>query len=62
MKYDGVKEMFRNIWSEKFNYLCIEWSKNKKKVNIVCSVETKTHKLIVFAKVKLFSFLNVASN
>ena len=29
MKYDEFKEMCRVAWSEKFNYLCIDMSKNK---------------------------------
>ena len=29
MKYDEFKEMCRAIWSEKFNYLCIDMTKNK---------------------------------
>ena len=30
MKYDEFKEMCQKTWSEKFNYLCIDMSKNKK--------------------------------
>ena len=29
MKYDDFKEICRKTWSEKFNYLCIERTKNK---------------------------------
>ena len=29
MKYDEFKEMCHKAWSEKFNYLCIDMSKNK---------------------------------
>ena len=29
MKYDQFKEMCRDAWSEKFNYLCIDMTKNK---------------------------------
>ena len=29
MKYDEFKEMCRKAWSEKFNYLCIDMTKNK---------------------------------
>ena len=29
MKYDEIMAMFRVAWSEKFNYLCIDMTKNK---------------------------------
>ena len=29
MKYDKLREMCRVAWGEKFNYLCIDMSKNK---------------------------------
>ena len=29
MKYDGIKVMCRGLWSEKFNYLWFDLSKNK---------------------------------
>ena len=52
MNYDEVKEMCRNAWSEKFNYLCIDMTKNKnegkyrifnesKKTYIDCIPETE---------------------
>ena len=31
MKYDEFREMCLNAWSERFNYLCIDLTKNKKK-------------------------------
>ena len=44
-----LKEMCRNAWSERFNFLCIELTRNKKmKVNIVYSMEAKIHKQNVF--------------
>ena len=29
MNYDEIKETCRVDWSEKFNYLCVDMSKNK---------------------------------
>ena len=29
MKYDEFKEMFSETWSGKYNYLCIDKTKNK---------------------------------
>ena len=29
MKYDEIKEMCHTAWSERFNYLCIDMTKNK---------------------------------
>ena len=29
MKYDEFKEMCHKAWDERFNYLCIEMTKNK---------------------------------
>ena len=31
MKYDEVKEMCREAWSKKFNDLCIDMFRNKKR-------------------------------
>ena len=57
MKYDEFKEMCRVAWSEKYNYLCIDITKNKKmKVNIVFSTKAKTHILIVFVKRNPFDY------
>ena len=61
MKTPEFKEMCRKAWSEKLNYLCIDLTKYKMEVNIVFSIETKTHILNAFPKVKFFSFLNVVS-
>ena len=54
MIFDEFKEMCRVAWSEKFNYLYIDMTKKKMKVNIVFSTKAKTHILNVFAKLKLF--------
>ena len=59
MKYDGIKEMCRETWSEKLNYVCIDMTKSKKEVKIVFSMRTKTHILQTFPKTKPFSFLNI---
>ena len=29
MKYDELKEMCRKTWSEKFNFLCIDMTRNE---------------------------------
>ena len=29
MKYDEIKEMSHKAWDEKYNYLCIDMTKNK---------------------------------
>ena len=50
MKYDEFKEMCHKAWDERFNYLCIDMTKNKKKVNIVFSMKVKPHILIVIPK------------
>ena len=68
MKYDEFKEMCHKVWSESINYLCINMTKNKMKVNIVFSTKIKPHLLNVFLKVNLFEndhihiLLNVVSN
>ena len=62
MKYEKFRAMCRRAWSEKFNYLCIDMSKKEKKVNIVFSLKTKTHILIVFAEVNILFTLNVVCN
>ena len=42
MIYDEIKEMCRVAWSEKFNYLCIDMSKNKNEVKYLIFNESKT--------------------
>ena len=53
LKYDESKEMCRKAWSEKFNYLCIDMTKNKnegkyrifnesKNIYIDCICESET--------------------
>ena len=54
MKYDEIEEMCRVAWSEKFNYLWMYMTKNKKMVNIVFSVKAEMRILKAFAKVNLF--------
>ena len=54
MIYDEFKEMCRVAWSEKLNYLCIDMTKIKMKVNIVFSTKVKPHILNVFLKLNLF--------
>ena len=55
MKYDEFKEMCHKAWSEKYNYLCIDMTKNKNEGNyrifneskityIECICETETFK------------------
>ena len=54
MKYDEFKEMCHKPGSERFNYLFIDMTKNKKKRNIVFSMKAKPKILNVFTKVNLF--------
>ena len=42
MKYDEFKEMCRVAWSEKFNYLCIDMTKNKNDSKYRIFNESKT--------------------
>ena len=56
MENGEFEEMCRRTWSEKFNYLCIELSKNRNEVNIVLSMKAKTHILNVFVKMNLFHY------
>ena len=52
MRFDEFSEMCRKVWSEKFNYLCIDVRQNKKiKVKIVNSMRVKTHNMNASAKV-----------
>ena len=53
MKYDEFKEMCHKTWSERFNYLFIDVTKNKNRVNIVFSMKPKPHTLNVSPKVNL---------
>ena len=41
MKYDEFREMCRTDWSDKFNYLCIDMSKNKNEVKYRIFNESK---------------------
>ena len=43
MKYDEFKKMCHKAWDEKFNYLCIDVTKKKMKVNMVFSMKAKLH-------------------
>ena len=47
MVYDEFKEMCRVAWSEKFNYLYIDMTKNKSEGKYRIFNEAKTHILIV---------------
>ena len=42
MNYDEFKEMCHNAWSEKFNYLCIDMTKNKNEGKYRIFNESKT--------------------
>ena len=42
MKYDEFKEMCRNAWGEKFNYLCIDMTKTKNDEKYRIFNESKT--------------------
>ena len=62
MLYSEFREMNREAWSEKIVYLCIDLKEMKLMVNDVYSMKAKTQKLNVFAKPRLFNFLDVVSN
>ena len=42
MKYDEFKERCHKAWSEKFNYLCIDMTKNKNECKYRIFKESKT--------------------
>ena len=42
MRYDEFKEMCSFAWSERFNYLCIDMTKNKNEGNYRIFNEKKT--------------------
>ena len=42
MNYDGFKQMCQKAWSEKFNYLCIDMTKNKNEGKYRIFNESKT--------------------
>ena len=50
MNYDEFKLMCHKAWDEKYNYLCIDMTKNKNEGNIVFLMKAKPHILIVFLK------------
>ena len=54
MIYDEFKETCRVAWSEKYNYLCIDMTKNKNEGKYRIFNENKTILLIVFPKQNLF--------
>ena len=57
MKHGEFKKMCRKAWSEKFNYLCFDMTKNKNEVkNSIFNESKNTYILTVFVKKKLFSF------
>ena len=54
MRYEEFKEMCHKAWIERFNYLCIDMTKNKMKLRIVFAMKTKPHILKVSPIVNLF--------
>ena len=56
MEYSEFKKICRKAWSEKFNYLCFEMTKNKKKVKYRISMKAKSYKLNAFQKLKILVF------
>ena len=54
--------MCREAWSEKYNYLYGDMTKNKMKVNIIFSMKEETYILKGFRKKKLLVFLHVVFN
>ena len=57
MIYDEFKERCRVAWSEKFNYLCIDMTKNKNEGKNLFSTKVKRHILIAFSQLNLFKKL-----
>ena len=54
MKYDEFKEMCHKAWCERYNYLCIDMTKNKNEGKYCIFDESKTNILIAFLKLNLF--------
>ena len=57
MAHCEFREMCRKASIERYNYLCIDMTKFKTKVNIVFSMKAKTHTLSARQKLKLLSFI-----
>ena len=62
MKYDELKEMCRKTWSEKFNYLRIDMTKNKNEGKYRIFNESKDTHIECICECEVFRFLNVVSN
>ena len=62
MNYNEFKEMCHKAWDERYNYLCIDMSKNKNDGKYRTFNEVKPHLLIAFLKLTLLIKINVVSN
>ena len=54
MNYDEIKEMCHKAWDERYNYLCIDTTKNKNDGKYRIFNESKPHILIAYLKLNLF--------
>ena len=54
MKYDEFKEMCHKPWYEKFNYLCIDMTKNKNEGKNRISNESKNIYIECFCETEAF--------
>ena len=57
MKYDGFKGMCHKAWDEKYNYLCIDMTKNENGGKYRIFNEAEQHISNAFVKLNLFEFL-----
>ena len=63
MLYSEFKEMCHKAWSEKFNYLCIDMTKNKNEGKYRFSFsESKNTYIECIPESEAFGFLYVVSN
>ena len=62
MKYDEFKEMCHKAWSEKFNYLCIDLTKNKNEGKYRIFNESKDIFIECIPETEPFYKKNVVSN
>ena len=62
MRYSEFEEMCHKAWSERFNYLCIDMTKNVNEGKYRNFNESKPHILNILLKVSLFNKINVVSS
>ena len=62
MEYGEFRETCRTAWSETFNYLCTDMTKNKKECKYRIFNENKKHIMNATLPVKLFTFSDYVLN